>query len=851
MDVDTQAPQQFAPPLAAHDGPTVVVGAFSSGSAANGIHTIPSTNKRKYDDLTHLDVASQSIVSASSSPPHTYSPLAPSSSPHHVRSASSTPAPHSQSEAQRVYIARTAPHLLDHIPTPTSSRSPSLPPSRRSSPSSDDDRSTPDAATSSTPTHPSTNQSHHTLPQNYRGPTLRKNDPEDFAPPPHLVPTPGFSTMFNTINFAVNRNGWRYTAAGPASQQLPQTLFKTLETRPATVHWCWSDRSPFTKISADADVVSTDKGFRSARTNIGVREGEWYTEIEILPPEHLVAGAGAPGVIPTPMKDGSHIRLGWGRREAPLNAPVGFDGYSYGFRDKTGDKVTLSRPLPYGKPFKAGDVVGLYIKLPPQRLPQDEHDPANIKRERVAIRYKNQLYFESLEYPRTREMEQLMERSRKGNSIEEALKGIEGTGVFEPQHPSQTVSSSSDVANGMAGAPNANAVSASTSVPTGSSGSAKVKTHKNPGKSEKPSGPSIPSLRPVPKLSGSKIGFFVNGEPQGIAFTDLLDYRPLRVKGFSGLKSAVPTKPSISRSTKADPTKKGQAVEPVINVKPRENVFDDGALGYFPFVSSYGGARAKLITGEHGFRYPPPDEIEAVLERATSSSSSSTFAIGEQGATGEGKGRRWRPLCERFDEHLSEMWAYDLADEAKAQAVHDKQAEEKARRNNAAKERYAAAKKKHAAALARNATASPGPAATRPVDIEDDADRTVTAEAEDGDGNGMQLDVEHVNGQAAAVAGRQVGPDANGTLDHDYSEQEQGQGFEPGADDDGNRSRRSSTEIQTPEPPPHMLEQNGTYGWSRPESPPIEPEGRILWLQSKREGETDAGDVEMLEEPSH
>ncbi len=58
----------------------------------------------------------------------------------------------------------------------------------------------------------------------------------------------------------------------------------------------------------------------------------------------------------------------------------------------------------------------------------------------------------------------------------------------------------------------------------------------------------------------------------------------------------------------------------MINVKARENVFDDGALGYFPFVSSYGGARARLITGENGFRFPPPDDIEAALEGITSSS---------------------------------------------------------------------------------------------------------------------------------------------------------------------------------------------------------------------------------------
>ncbi|KAJ9477384.1 COMPASS component BRE2 [Pseudozyma hubeiensis] len=439
------------------------------------------------------------------------------------------------------------------------------------------------------------------------------------------------------------------------------------------------------------------------------------------------------------MKDGPHIRLGWGRREAPLNAPVGFDGYSYGLTDKAGDKVTLSRPLPYGRPFKAGDVVGMYIKLPSQRPPEDENDPANIKRERIAIRYKGQLYFESLEYPRTREMEQMMERSRKGNSIDDALKGIEGTGVFEPQDPQSSAAAVLETANGAPSVVNGNgssATTAGTSAASGGGGSAKVKNRKNPGTKEKPSGPTTPSLRPIPSLQGSKIGFFVNGEPQGIAFRDIFDYRPLRVKGFLGLKPA-PSKStsSSSRPVKQDPAKRGDATEPVINVKPRENVFDDGALGYFPFVSSYGGARAKLITGENGFRFPPPDDIEAALE-SVSHSPTDLAAIKQESSAG-GTGRRWKPLSARFEEHLSEMWAYDLQDEAKAQAVADKQAEEKAKRNHAAKERYAAAKKKHAAALARNATASPAPSQHAGGEgDEEEGDRTIVA----GEQSGMDLD---------------------------------------------------------------------------------------------------------------
>ncbi len=145
-----------------------------------------------------------------------------------------------------------------------------------------------------------------------------------------------------------------------------------------------------------------------------------------------------------------------------------------------------------------------------------------------------------------------MERSRKGNSIEEALKGIEGTGVFEPFDPQEEASSSSDGMNGSAGNGNGSgAPAASTS--GGGGGSAQGQKPQKSGYKREAFWSIYTTLRPVPKLPGSKIGFFVNGEPQGIAFRDLFDFRPLRVKGFSNLRPSPPTKASSSsRPSKAN-----------------------------------------------------------------------------------------------------------------------------------------------------------------------------------------------------------------------------------------------------------------------------------------------------------
>src|ERR1700722_1060525 len=196
---------------------------------------------------------------------------------------------------------------------------------------------------------------------------------------PHLVPIAEGSQYHTTEQITFNRIGFRYTPAGlaPIGSILP---FRTIESAPTSFRVSWDDRSPFVKVTADGLGLYGEKGFRSARCNVPIREGRWYMEVKI---EH---GGGEHSADST-KREGSHVRLGWGRREAPLNGPVGLDGYSYGVRDKTGEKITLSRPKPYGIPFGSGDVVGMYISLPKRRQPspKDPHDPAHIKRERIPI----------------------------------------------------------------------------------------------------------------------------------------------------------------------------------------------------------------------------------------------------------------------------------------------------------------------------------------------------------------------------------------------------------------------------------------------------------------------------------
>lgn len=241
-------------------------------------------------------------------------------------------APLPSGSGTKAYLAHAASHLSS---ANNSSRSPS--------PSSSSPRHTPSAA----PGAAGGSTSKHKLPPHYRGPLPRDDDPEDVAPLPllHVAPNAiaSSSRLYQPTNTPLDRNSWRYTFAGPCTSHLPTSVYRSIPSQPDCIRWDWSDRSAFTKLSREADLVASEKGWRSIRSNVPVREGSWYVEMHVLPPndgedgqQHASASSG---------KDGPHVRLGWARREAPLNAPVGFDGYSYALRDTTG-QCESNEPAP-------------------------------------------------------------------------------------------------------------------------------------------------------------------------------------------------------------------------------------------------------------------------------------------------------------------------------------------------------------------------------------------------------------------------------------------------------------------------------------------------------------------------
>jgi hypothetical protein len=61
-------------------------------------------------------------------------------------------------------------------------------------------------------------------------------------------------------------------------------------------------------------------GYRMVRATHGIHKGSYLWEAEILPPQ----GSNA------------HVRIGWSTRQGELQSSVGFDQYSFGYRDIDG-----------------------------------------------------------------------------------------------------------------------------------------------------------------------------------------------------------------------------------------------------------------------------------------------------------------------------------------------------------------------------------------------------------------------------------------------------------------------------------------------------------------------------------
>jgi COMPASS component BRE2 len=284
----------------------------------------------------------------------------------------------------------------------------------------------------------------------------------------------------------LNKKAFHYThcIADPA---FPSILYyRQSETEPFGPRLNFEDTSTHMRLDESGRHITTNKGWRMAKANVGVREGRWYWECKITSGIPKRKRGDSPGAD-------AHVRMGWARREATLDAPVGFDAYSYGLRDVGGQKMWMSRPkdfFPKGEDINEGDVIGFEINLPSESLHRKvvdgSYNPAvdfgedenvgerpHVVRDRVPIRFKTHLYFEKIDYAPVKELEELM-------------------------NPSPLVAPSGGL-NG--------------------SGQKPGPTH------------SVPALRTLPN---SSIKVYKNGQLMGTPFTDLLAFLPMASKPSEG-----------------------------------------------------------------------------------------------------------------------------------------------------------------------------------------------------------------------------------------------------------------------------------------------------------------------------
>ncbi|KAJ4971740.1 hypothetical protein NE237_004839 [Protea cynaroides] len=102
------------------------------------------------------------------------------------------------------------------------------------------------------------------------------------------------------------------------------------------------------EVSDDRLSAGSSKGYRMVRATRGVVEGVWYFEIKV-----------------SKLGETGHTRLGWSTEKGDLQAPVGYDGNSFGYRDIDGSKIHKALREKYGEEgYVEGDVIGFYINLP-------------------------------------------------------------------------------------------------------------------------------------------------------------------------------------------------------------------------------------------------------------------------------------------------------------------------------------------------------------------------------------------------------------------------------------------------------------------------------------------------------
>lgn len=215
--------------------------------------------------------------------------------------------------------------------------------------------------------------------------------------------------FYEVVDKLTNKNGFRYSYA-IADPEFSHIKYRQTDVRPYHARFSFEDSPPAIAFTNDALAVTTSTAWHSARANVCAREGTYYYEARVIN-----GTINNPEAAPTNNGSGpssrGHVRLGFARREADLDANVGIDCYGYGIRDVNGEVVNRMRCeyfFPRNESINEGDVIGMLITLPPlnlhKKVVEGTYDPAvdgdgsafhsdspfpsNLIRDRIPFHYK-------------------------------------------------------------------------------------------------------------------------------------------------------------------------------------------------------------------------------------------------------------------------------------------------------------------------------------------------------------------------------------------------------------------------------------------------------------------------------
>lgn len=251
------------------------------------------------------------------------------------------------------------------------------------------------------------------------------------------VTSEGYLGLVSLLS-AVIQDNQQHASIIPAVDVVRQAAKKAVIDQPLWVHWSKQDMAPNFKCDLTRLSLSgAMRGYRMARASHGVSTpGCYYFECSILPgpsasdilqslPPNARLGPGLreklqaaveweekhatdpivtssvvdeensskkrkieDNVIkPTPI--GGHVRLGWSMRTGDLQAPVGYDKWSYGLRDIEGSILHCSMRQDNwgGEGFGADDVIGCAIYF--DEIEENDEDQAERRNNNHIRFYKN------------------------------------------------------------------------------------------------------------------------------------------------------------------------------------------------------------------------------------------------------------------------------------------------------------------------------------------------------------------------------------------------------------------------------------------------------------------------------